>query len=172
MNNHQRANQTTGNCEWYTPEEIIEAARLTMGGIDLDPASCDVANKRVKATVVYTKEDNGLERYWSGRVWLNFPSGRYPSNQAWVKKLVESYLKGEVVEACCLSFSSMSEKWMQPLMPYPQCFPPRRTNYINPKGKRIMGVTKGSVITYLGENVDRFAFYFRHIGNIKIAYRR
>ena len=169
---HQQVNQTTGNFEWYTPPEIINAARHTMCSIDLDPASCKVANQTVRATTFYTKKENGLEQDWSGRVWINFPSGKYPSNKAWVDRLVESYMQGSVIEACCLCFSSMSEKWMQPLLPFPQCFPPRRTNYFNPEGKRISGVTKGSVITYLGPNVNRFAWMFKDIGSIKVAYSR
>ena len=44
-----------------------------MGGIDLDPASSDIAQQTVKTTRYYTIVDDGLSHDWSGRVWLNPP---------------------------------------------------------------------------------------------------
>jgi ParB family chromosome partitioning protein len=46
--------------ERYTDLWVIEAARATMGGIDLDPASCALANARVKATTYFDENTNGL----------------------------------------------------------------------------------------------------------------
>ena len=63
----------TGNNEWYTPKEYIELVKKVMGKIDLDPASCDEAQKIIKAEEYYTKEDNGLEQSWFGNIWLNPP---------------------------------------------------------------------------------------------------
>ena len=40
-------NQTSGKVEYYTPADIVEAARRVMGSIDLDPASSPAANETV-----------------------------------------------------------------------------------------------------------------------------
>ena len=61
------------NVEWYTPSFIIEKARRVMGSIDVDPASCDLANKVVKAKKYYTKENDGLLKLWEGNVFMNPP---------------------------------------------------------------------------------------------------
>ena len=45
----------------YTPE-YIEAARIVLGSIDLDPASSDIANQLVRAKKYYTIADNGLNQ--------------------------------------------------------------------------------------------------------------
>jgi len=53
--------------EWYTPAGVIEAAREVLGGIDLDPASSETANRTVGAPRYFTEEDDGLARDWHGR---------------------------------------------------------------------------------------------------------
>ena len=63
----------SGNNEWYTPKEFIDAARLVMGTIDLDPASSEIANETIQAEKIYTAKDNGLSLPWFGNVWLNPP---------------------------------------------------------------------------------------------------
>jgi hypothetical protein len=73
--------------EHYTPREIIEVCRATMGGIDLDPASCELANREnVRARKFYAKDDNGLSLPWKhgpfgetngARVFCNPPGGKY-----------------------------------------------------------------------------------------------
>lgn len=63
----------SGNNEWYTPPKFIELARQVMGGIDLDPATSEVANRVVQAPKIFTAEDDGRAQQWSGRVWMNPP---------------------------------------------------------------------------------------------------
>lgn len=76
--------------EWFTPEKLVAAEREVMGEIDLDPLSCAVANKVVKATAIFTRRDDGLAPWnvWRGRLHVNpHTEGLKP---AW-QKLVMSY---------------------------------------------------------------------------------
>lgn len=167
MNNAQLINQTSGDVEYYTQAHIIEAARRVMGRIDLDPASCTLANKTVQARTIYTAERDGLSLPWGLNVWLNHPFGRH-ANKLWIDKLVREYQIGNVKQACCICFASTSEAWFQPLFDYPQCYLSPRTNYIKPTGKLKRGVSRGSVVTYLGPNVDVFIREFSNMGRVML----
>lgn len=170
-NNAQLINQSSGAVEWYTPRAIIEAARATMGGIDLDPASSRIANQVVQATKYFDECTDGLRPSltWTGRVWLNHPFSRQ-ENYFWIRKLIHHYQSGDIEQACCITFASTSEAWFTPLFAYPMCFLQPRTNYYLPSGKKATGVTKGSVVTYLGSNVNRFAAMFDKLGQIVIPF--
>lgn len=186
---HQLINQTSGEVEYYTPVEIIEAARRVMRGIYLDPASSAAANEYVFAQRIFTLKDNGLAQRWEGRVWMNHPFGRaetaclvgctknhvhhnfdYHGNAKWINKLESEYVAGNVIEACCITFACTSETWFQPLVKRPQCYLTPRTNYRLPDGTVKKGVSKGSVVTYFGNNLDRFAREYAPFGTIKIEY--
>jgi hypothetical protein len=67
--------------EHYTPLHIIDAARATLGAIDLDPASCELANCHVGAARIFTRDDDGLSMEWGypfnpSRVFCNPPGGK------------------------------------------------------------------------------------------------
>jgi len=170
MNNAQLINQTSGSVEYYTPSPIIEAARRTMGSISLDPASCHAANQPVKATRYFTIADNGLARDWiADTLWMNHPFSRQ-YNAAWIRKLIHEHMSGRIQQACCITFASTSEAWFRPLFDFPQCYLSPRTNYIGTNGRPVRGVSKGSVVTYLGPNVDSFAREFSQLGNVMVPY--
>src|SRR5438552_4181923 len=109
--------------EWYTPARYIEAARLVMGGIDLDPASCELANRTVKAGRYYTQEDDGLAQEWKGRVWLNPPYGRTNEMKArhqstiemFVFKLLQCFNDDSIEQAVLLVPATIGTKWFAPL---------------------------------------------------------
>jgi len=164
MNNSQLINQDSGNFEYYTPIELVNAAREVMGSIDLDPASSETANKQIKATRFYSED--GLNKPWFGNIWMNHPFSRV-NNQLWIKHLIEWYERGFGHQACCITFAATSEKWFRPLLNYPQCFIHGRTNYYLPDGTKKKGVTKGSVVTYLGDNTEKFKEVFSELGTVK-----
>lgn len=167
MNNATLINQTSGKTEWYTPAPIVEAARRTMGGIDLDPASSAKANETVRASCYFTRADDGLSQQWFGRVWMNHPFGA-ESNGPWIAKLVEEYKAKRVSQACCIGLSSTSERWFQPLFDFPICFLSPRTNYLEPDGRVARGVTRGSAVAYLGPNVAGFIEAFGGLGRVMV----
>jgi len=216
-NNATLINQTTGNTEYYTPKEIVEAARETMHGIQLDPASSVEANKIIKANRIFTApkakiigelkdwrgielplvkfEDlGGLSQSWDAdSVWLNHPFHRgespcvkackktacqkrgyhiassIPSNADWIDYVFKSYLQQQARQLCVITYAVTSEKWFKPLLKHAQCFLTPRTNYYGPNGEIVRGVTKGSVVTYIGKDVNRFAACYRKFGVIKVA---
>lgn len=168
MESHQLINQDSGKTEYYTDAKFIESARLVMDGIDLDPASSETANRTVRATRFFTAVDDGLAQVWSGRVWMNHPFSR-ETNPKWVRKLIESFEAGTVTDALCICYAATSERWFKPLIAFPQCFLSPRTNYFMPDGSNKKGVTKGSVITYLGSNFAAFKREFASHGTIKIV---
>jgi len=166
MNNARLINQTSGGYEYYTPPELIEASREVMGTIYLDPASSHKANLTVRADQYFTEDQNGLTQDWFGNVWLNHPFSR-TNNPLWINKLMDEFNKGNIYQACCITYACTSEKWFKPLLHYYQCFLSPRTNYYLPDGSVKKGVTKGSVVTYLGPNTERFAKVFSQFGVVK-----
>jgi len=154
----------SGYNEWYTPPEIIEAVRDVMGGIDLDPASSDIANKVVRADRYYTAEQNGLLQEWYGRVWLNPPYSN-PLITQFCMTLVSHYVTGKVQEACVIVNNATETKWFQALASVANavCFPKSRIRFWSP-GKASLSPLQGQVIIYLGPNVDRFIKRFAPFG--------
>ncbi len=196
MEAHQLINQSSGVVEYYTDPVIPSAAREVMGGIDLDPASCVLANAfGVFASRIFTKEDDGLAQVWDGRVWLNHPfhrgenpcpkdrarckknvcktrghiDKRIPSNKDWIKKAVAEYERGRVSSLMSICFASTSEGWFRPLLNYPLCFLTPRTNYYRPDGSLAGDVSKGSVVAYMGADPIRFKHIFETKHNLGVV---
>ena len=152
----------SGNNEWYTPKEIIEAARTVMGGIDLDPASSEIANNIVKAETYYTAETNGLDKDWHGNVWMNPPYATELIDK-FVDKLVEQ--KDNYKQAIVLVNNATETEWFEKIVNIASvvCFPRHRVKFYKPDGK-VGAPLQGQAILYIGGASNKFTSAFSQLG--------
>jgi len=155
----------TGENEWFTPPEWVELARRALGGIDLDPASHAIAQETVRADTFFTATDNGLERPWFGRVWLNPPYNRALLS-LFVDKLVAEYASGAVWQAILLTHNYTDTEWFHTAASAAQaiCFPRGRIRFHAPSGEEC-SPTQGQALFYFGDGVG-FEATFRDVGLI------
>lgn len=172
LNSSAHVAHATGENEWYTPPEYTDAARRVMGGIDLDPASSDIANKSVKATAYYTEEDDGLAWDWEGRIWMNPPYAQ-PLISHFCEKLTWDLDNGFIIEAITLTNNATETKWYQGMASRcsAKCEPAGRIKFIDKDGNPGGAPLQGQVILYFGPStkVDKFAAEFSKFGMIFYA---
>lgn len=156
----------SGENEWYTPSEFIEAARLVMGSIDLDPASSEIANRTVQATRFITKEEDALSQEWqSGTLWMNPP---YSSDliREFTKKFAAHVLAGDVGEGIVLVNNATETRWFAELVPACSAivFPTGRIRYLDATGTPANSPLQGQAFLYAGPNANRFLSIFSQFG--------
>lgn len=175
------ADQQMSN-EWYTPAKYIEAARTVMGSIDLDPASCELANQTVKATRYYTQEDDGLSKAWYGNVWLNPPYSHPAASRQvnvnggglkgytgyFMSKFIEEYAKGHVNQAVICVNADTTRTWFKPLWDGIICFAHHQIQFDLPDRTQRHHFYS-TVFAYFGWNEQRFIDVFSQFGRIAKA---
>ena len=157
--------------EYYTPKEYADAARVVMGKIDLDPASCEEAQKNIGAKKYYTEDDNGLSKTWSGAIWLNPPYSKTEgeSNQAiWSHRLVSEYESGNVIQAILLVKAALGYKWFEELWDIAPavCFARNRLSFILEDGTDEGQSKQGTAFFYFGNNIEKFIEVFTRFGRV------
>lgn len=154
--------------EWYTPAEIIESARLVMGEIDIDPASCASAQDVVRAQCYLTKNDDALSDIdWYGRMWMN-PPYSMPLVKQFVEKAIAQYEAGNVTEGIIITNNSSDTAWFHELLSrYPACFTRGRVKFWRPNHEDF-GARQGQTLFYMGNNVQRFVSEFSRHGQVVI----
>lgn len=110
--------------EHFTPPEIVDAGRETMGGrIVLDPASNAVANSVVRADRFHSIDDPGHNKVWRARTaFLNPPGGLTDNDWVTVLKKTQTRESCTVTGACGLppghshkNVTSSAKRWWQKL---------------------------------------------------------
>jgi hypothetical protein len=155
----------TGENEWYTPKEYIEKVREVLGGIDVDPASSDFAQKTVKAKIHYSILNSGLDKSWIGTVYLNPPYSSKEIN-AFISKFIEEYESGNITQGIVLTNSDTDTLWYHRMAGISKaiCFPRGRVKFYN---KEKVGQTPtGQSFFYCGKNEEKFKEVFTQVGII------
>jgi hypothetical protein len=157
----------SGNNEWYTPADFIQSARVVMGEIDLDPASSQLANKTVGALRFYDAEQNGLNYFWSGRVWMNPPySGDLIGK--FTEKLSLHFEEGDIEHACVLVNNATETAWFQRMLDgcSEVCLLKSRVKFIDMNGNPSGAPLQGQAILYFGDNRIGFCKEFSKWGKV------
>jgi hypothetical protein len=149
---------STGNNEWYTPPDIVEAL---LGAFPaewranvFDPASCAVANGFVRARHYLTEQDDALAATtpWKDAdiVWMNPPYSRGLLDRFVDRFLVEvpRYRGG-----CVLVNSSTETRAWQQLLAHADAvfFPGKRIQFLTPAGERSTKQARGQTVFYFGD---------------------
>ena len=169
------------NSEYYTPMHLLERARQLMDGIDLDPASADLANRRVEAITYFTRKENGLAQDWgdyAGSVWLNPPYATYDVKD-WVDKLLAHHEAGDIDQWLTLTLNASDAFWLQRLMRAASawCFlsgrSRKRNKFWTPAGGgQWKHLKEGCMVCYGGKpeavKLRRFRHLFNELGLIVV----
>ncbi len=166
----QAANFSSESVEWYTPAKYIEAVRLVLGEVDLDPASSQFANATVKAKRFFTKTDDGLKRHWNGRFFVNPPYGKTSDGKSlaaeFCNKAIEEFNAGNASAGIILVNSLHSQSWQAPLYKFPVCFVDHRIQFVSGDGEENKNPTFQNIFVYLGKDLTTFAEVFGRLGYV------
>ena len=139
--NPNRIGTSSESNEWFTPPALISVVRQVLDGpIDLDPASCAVANRTVQAARYYSIAENGLKQHHKARrVFVNPPGGKTESGASntgiWFDHTVGKVRGGEWGAAVFLIFNcATASAWFRSVWNHPIAFFYRRVKYLRPDG--------------------------------------
>lgn len=163
-----RVKGLTGEIEWYTPRQYLDAAVEVMGGIELDPASSTAAQEHVQADRWFTLAEDGLAQPWTGRVFLN-PPYAMPAIKQFTNKLVDSFTAGDVTEAIFLTNNATDTEWFHTAAQAAAaiCFTRGRISFLQARDGELLekcSPTHGQAFFYFGPNARGFKAVFSTFG--------
>ncbi len=158
--------------DYFTPPELIGAARQAMGGIDLDAASHPIANREHRIPDYFHSSRSAFENEWKDRVWLNPP---YGNNAPWFGCIAKYLDSGQMTQLCMLSpMWAFTTEIAKPIM-----YRSSATVILSPTPK-FWGNSEGRTgrndphaIVYFGDRVDEFLQAFAPHGiPVELAWDR
>ena len=157
-----------GEGDFYSPVDLVDAARAALGGtIDLDPASCRVANGRVKAERFYSVKEDGLQLPWYGNIWVNPPFPWEP----WVEKLIAELARGRVDNIIALCTTRVTTaKYFHPMVSKADAVL-KMMGRIQFWGPKAGAPDEGHEVYYFGKDTQTFVREFRKYGTVFVPYR-
>ena len=166
-NTGAHVSNNSGDNEWFTPKEYIDAVKAVMGSIDLDPASCQIANTVIQAPKYYTAADNGLEQDWIGNIFLNPPYAQ-PLIDNFSNKLISEIKSQNTKQAIVLVNNATETKWFQLLASEAAaiCFPKSRIKFWSPVKES--APLQGQAFLYFGSEIEKFINGFGKYGFIAV----
>lgn len=176
------------NQRWFTPLNIVESARLVLGGvIDLDPASEEFGNSRIKAArfIIETEDALHPDTRWATQpvsVFLNSPGGRSQRTSIpvlfWQKLMClrdVGLIKHAIVIGFSLEFLQTSQdKGVLSGCDFVQCIPKKRMKFDLEGSVKKTSPTHSNCIIYvpgLEDKTEAFANEFRQYGTILAPYK-
>lgn len=166
-NTGAHVSNNSGDNEWYTPKEYLDAVKSVMGCIDVDPASSQIANTIVQAATYYTVADDGRNKDWTGNVFMN-PPYAHPLIDEFTNKLISEIQSGNTKQAIVLVNNATETKWFQSLANKAAavCFPQSRLKFWSPE--KVSVPLQGQAFLYFGNDIKAFRSEFGKYGFVAV----
>ena len=157
----KKGKKKSSDC-WYTPPHIVELVVQVLGLIDLDPCADD--GKHIPAQFHYTAIDDGLEREWKERIFMNPP---YSCPGKWMSKLQAEVEAGRVKEAIALVPAATDTNWLSPVLKtQPVCFWKGRIKFLGEDYQPKSSARQSHVLVYWGNSPQKFQEVFEAYGYV------
>lgn len=142
--------------------------------MDLDPCSDPQANHYIKATKIYTADDDGLCRKhpWFGKVYANVPGGRRGNDSLaglFLERAMEEHKNNTCSEILMLVKAATGYKWFKGAHAYPHVWFDNRLVFIPGQNKTQAAVAPnphGNCMVYFGTRVKAFCSAFADLGDV------
>ena len=160
--------------DWVTSPLIVEAARKTMGSIDLDPCSSEGANITVKATEFIDEVTDGLRMDWYDNVLVAPVSSDW---DRWGPKVLSEWGSGRLTAMCAvIQMRGVSAKQFTPVLRQCNAFFVSDGRLPNGGSMATDSPDDGTAVLYFGSDWRRFMDAFeplaKPIGTVLVRCQR